>query len=517
MAETMATEETSQPDRLTLRGMMIALCATVSTGAYAFTWNSVGVALPTMQGSFSATTDQITWVAISFVIGSAMMTGSIGWVSARFGRKNLFLFSIAGYVVSLFGCGMAETLGEEVVWRFVQGLVGAPMLPLGQAIAVNAFPSDRHGQATSLWALGFVSANVFAPIISGTLVENHGWPWIFYVTAPIGVAVFIASWYLVPKTPRDPRPMDWTGFTALIVGVGFLQLVLARGQRLDWFDSIEITVEALIAVIAIYIFLIHTITAKAPFIDRSLFRDRNYALGQIFIFTVGAVMFLPLLLQPLLMQQIAGYPPIETGYLLLPRGVGSVIGLLVMSQLRDRLDPRPIILFGLIFTALPAWYMSQWTVDVGTWDIAWPNFIQGCASSAVWAPLNRLVLANLDKRAQDQGYALFYLNFDIGSAMGTAAIIGLHARHSQINHANLSEFVNPFNELFRGGVGSGLWSITDSSGLAAIENEITRQATMIAYNNSFVVIAVAMASLIPFILLFRHRAHKTTGAATGAE
>ncbi len=306
--------------------------------------------------------------------------------------------------------------------------------------------------------------------------------------------------------------MDWTGFTALIVGVGMLQLVLARGHREDWFDSLEITVEALIAAIAVYVLVIHTITARRPFVDRSLFRDSNYALGQIFIFTVGAVMFLPLLLQPLLMQQIAGYPPVETGYLLLPRGIGSVIGLLVMSQIRDKMDPRPIIFLGIVFTAVPAWYMSQWTVDVGTWDIAWPNFVQGCASSAIWAPLNRLVLSNLDKRIQDQGYALFYLNFDLGSAMGTAAIIGLHARHSQINHANLSEFVNPFNELFRGGVGSGLWSITESSGLAAIEHEITRQATMIAYNNSFLVIALSMAALIPFILLFRHRTDKTTPA-----
>ena len=513
MAEPIATEETSQPDKLTLRGMMIALCATVSTGSYAFTWNSVGVALPQMQGSFSATTDQITWVAVSFVIGSAIMTGSIGWVSARFGRKNLFLFAIAGYAVTLVGCATATTLGGEVVWRFMQGLVGAPMLPLGQALAVNAFPRNRHGQATSLWALGFVSANVFAPIISGTLVEEYGWPWIFYVTIPVAVAAFIASWYLVPQSPRSPRPMDWTGFTALIVGVGMLQLVLARGQREDWFDSLEITVEGLIAAIAVYVLVVHTITAKRPFIERSLFRDGNYALGQIFIFTVGAVMFLPLLLQPLLMQQIAGYPPVETGYLLLPRGIGSVIGLLVMSQLRDRIDPRPIIFLGIVFTAVPAWYMSQWTVDVGTWDIAWPNFVQGCASSAIWAPLNRLVLANLDKRVQDQGYALFYLNFDLGSAMGTAAIIGLHARHSQVNHANLSEFINPFNELFRGGVGSGLWSITDSSGLAAIEHEITRQATMIAYNNSFLVIALSMAALIPFILLFRHRPDKPTPAA----
>ena len=508
MAEATVNAEPQHPDRLTLRGMMIALCATVSTGAYAFTWNSVGVALPRMQGSFSATTDQITWVAISFVIGSAMMTGCIGWFSSRFGRKQLFMFSIAGYVVSLLGCASATTLGEEVVWRFLQGLLGAPMMPLGQAIAVNAFPADRHAQATSLWALGFVSANVFSPVIAGGLVENYGWPWIYYVTVPVGIAVFIASWFLVPNEAKDPRPLDWTGFLALIIGVATLQLMLARGQRLDWFESNEIIIEAVVAVIAIHVFIVHTITGKSPFVDRALFRDHNYALGQVFILKVGAVMLLPLLLLPLLMQQIAGYPPIETGYLLLPRGIGSVLGLLVMSQMRDRVDPRPLIFMGLATMAWSAWDMSQWTVEVGRWDIAFPNFMQGCAASFIWAPLNKLVLSNLGRRFQDQGYALFYLNFDIGSALGTASIIALHARHSQINHAILSEYVNPFNDWFRMGTGSGAWSLSDSSSLAAIEVEITRQATMISYNNSFMVIAISLAALIPLILLFRHRRPK---------
>ncbi len=219
-------------------------------------------------------------------------------------------------------------------------------------------------------------------------------------------------------------------------------------------------------------------------------------------------MFLPLLLLPLLMQQIAGYPPIETGYLLLPRGIGSVIGLLVMSQMRDRVDPRPLIFMGLATMAWSAWDMSQWTVEVGRWDIAFPNFMQGCAASFIWAPLNKLVLSNLDRRIQDQGYALFYLNFDLGSALGTASIIALHARHSQINHAILSEYINPFNDWFRMGTGSSAWSLSDSSGLAAIEVEITRQATMISYNNSFMVIAISLAALIPLILLFRHRRPK---------
>ncbi len=223
-------------------------------------------------------------------------------------------------------------------------------------------------------------------------------------------------------------------------------------------------------------------------------------------------MFLPLLLLPLLLQRIGGYPAIETGYLLLPRGVGSVLGLLVMSRLRDRIDPRPVLFFGLAATAIAAWHMGQWTVEVRPWDVVWTNFLQGCATSAIWAPLNTLTLSRLEKRVQDQGYGLFYLSFDIGYAIGAAAIVGLHARFSQINHAVLTEHVTPFNELFRYAPVSEAWPLFDPGGLATIELEIARQSAMIAYNNSFMIIAALIAVLIPFILLFRHP-RKTRAAA----
>ena len=239
---------------ITGRALLIVFCSSLGTATYAFTWNSVGVALPYMQGAFSATTDQVTWVMIAFVIGSAVTTASAGWLVGRFGRKRIFLAATAGYSVTLLGCALATSLEQEVLWRFLQGGFGAALIPVGQAIAVNAFPPERHGQATSLWALGFVTANVIAPTIAGTLIEDHGWPWIFYVNIPVGLGVFVASWLLVPETPRDPKPLDVTGFASLILGVGALQLMLARGERLDWFESSEIVIEAVVAACALWIF-----------------------------------------------------------------------------------------------------------------------------------------------------------------------------------------------------------------------------------------------------------------------
>ena len=506
-AEPPATDEPdghTEVERVTPRAILIVFCATMCTAMYAFTWNSVSVALPYMQGTFSATTDQIAWVIIAYVIGASVVTGCVGWLSARFGRKQLFLFSIVGFIVTLVGCGMATTLWEEVFWRFAQGIIAAPLIPIGQSIAVAAFPRDRHGQAVSLWALGFVSANVISPVIGGILIEDWGWQWIFFFSIPAGVIGLIMSWFLVPWTPPEKKPMEWLGFTSLVVGIGTLQLMLARGERLEWFSSGEIMIEATIAAVALYVFITHTIIGKDTFIDGKLFLNRNFAMGQTFIFFIGAVMFLPLILLPLLLQQLGGYPALETGYLMLPRGLGSICGLLMMAQLRDRIDPRPLLMLGVIGIAWPAWEMGHWTADVRPWDVSWTTFIQGLAAGFIWAPLNTLTLSRLERRVQDQGFALFYLIFDVGSAIGTAAVIGVQAHYTQVNHEELNSFVHPFNEILRYPALADVWDTGSAVGLATLQGEISRQASMIGFNNAFMVIAIVMAALLPFILLFRN-------------
>ena len=481
--------------------MLIVLNVTLATGVYAFTWNSVTVAMPHMQGAFSATIDQVAWVMIAFVIGSAAMTASVGFLSDRFGRKEVFLLSTIGFLVTLIGCGISTTLSEMVIWRFLQGVFGSGLMPLGQIIAVNAFPKDRYGQATALWALGFVTANVISPAISGQIVDTLGWPWIFYLPLPFGIAMLIAAFFLVPRTPKKHRDFNAMGYTSLIVGISALQLMLARGERLDWFESTEIIIECAVAVLGLYWFITNTITAKEPFFDRALFTNRNYTLGNTFVFMVGSVMFLPLLLIPLELQQIGGYPAIDTGYLLMSRGAGSIVGLVLLSRFRDRVDPRPILLVGLVCTGLACWNMATWTVDIRAWDVIWTNWLLGLATGAVWAPLNTLTLFKLSNKLQDQGFAFYYLAFDVGSAIGTAAVIGLHARHSQVNRSILTENITPYTNAI---ALEQTWSITDPAGLAALELEVTRQATMIAFNNSFMVIAVVMLSLVPFIFLFRY-------------
>jgi DHA2 family multidrug resistance protein len=479
-----------------------AICATLGTWSYSFTWNTVSVALPDMKGAFSATNDQIAWVMIAFIVGSAAMTASIGWLSSRFGRKQLFLFAIAGFTISLIGCGSATTIEEEVVWRFFQGVSGAPLIALGQIITVNSFPPDRYSMATSFWALGFVSGNVIAPYAGGLLIDQYDWPWVFYINLPICIGVFIAGIVLIPNTAKTPRKLDWFGLLTLVVGVSLLQVMLARGERLDWFDSNEIILTSAFAITLIYLFVTHTVIGRDTFIDRSLFRDFNFSLGQVVIFVVGGAIYMPLLLLPLMLAQIGGYPPLEVGSLLFARGIGSVISLIILSQIRDRMDPRPLIVLGLLLNIIPAWEMAHWSPEILPWDVQWTNFLSGVGTSCIWAPLNRMVLARLKGKYQDQGFAMFYLNFDIGYAIGTSLIIGLYTRFLQINHALLSENITPFNEMLRYPSVVNAWSIHEMDGLAGLQSEVARQAAMIAYNNSFMACAIAMIILLPVVYLF---------------
>lgn len=494
-----------KPDRITGRALVTVGCVSVGTWTYGFTWNSVGVALPNMQGSFSATTDQITWIMVAFIIGSATTTASIGWFANRFGRRQIYLTALAIYFVSLLGCAFATSLPVAVGWRFLQGLSAAPLLPLGQVIAVNAFPPGRYSQAISIWAIGFVTGNVVGPTLAGYLIEHFGWPWIFFFNLPVVAFVFCAAWALVERSPRRPEPLDWFGLTTLLIGVGVLQLILARGERLDWFDSPEIVIEALVCGIAIYLFFAHSLTSERPFIDLGLFADRNFAVGILFIFMVGTFLYLPLLLLPLLLHQIGGYPADATGELLMARGVGSVLSLIVMSRIRDRVNPRILLFTGLMLAAVPTWYMAHWNVNLRPWDLVWTNFLHGCAAGPIWAPLITLALSKLPSNRQDQGFALFYLNYDMGSSIGTVAIIGLHARHSQINHAVLVERITPFSELlYSSGLGAGL-DLEDLASLATLNGEVARQAAMIAYDNAFLLNAGLIISLIPLVFLFRLR------------
>ena len=384
-----------------------------------------------------------------------------------------------------------------------QGICGAPLVPLGQILAVNALPG-RHTQATSLWAIGFIAANVISPTLAGYLIDAWGWPWIFFASMPVSLLCLVAAWFFVPDTKHVARRMDWFGFSTLIIGLAIMQLLLARGERLGWFDSTEIVIEMLFACLLLYLFAVHTRFSKNPFIARELFLNWNFMLGLIFVFMVGCVLYLPMILLPLQLEQIGGYPPAEVGELMMARGIGTVLSLALMSRLRDRVDLRWLMLIGLLVTGSAIWSMSTWSAEVSPQLVITANFIMGAATGSVWAPMNTMTLSHLPQRNQNQGFALFYLMFDVGNAIGTAGLIAMHTRHSQIGHALLSEHVSPSRGVISEILGNSEGRSHESlQALLGLDNEITRQALAIAFNNSYLVAACLLLAMIPMIFLYR--------------
>jgi DHA2 family multidrug resistance protein len=502
-----AGAEAGAEPEISAQAWLIVLTATLSAAAYGFTWNAVTVALPHMMGSFAATPDQISWIMIAFIVGSAVATASAGWFANRFGKRRVFLVAGAGFAVSLLGCALADSLAGAVFWRFCQGITGAAMLPISQIIAVNAFPPERYTKATSYWAIGFIGANVMSPAIGGFLIEAGGWPAVFLIPIPFALLFVVLGLVTLPDDDHTPEPMDWVGFASLILGLGLLQVGLARGERLGWLDSPSVLALLGGAAAFFWIFMVHTASAVRPFIPPSLFANRNFALGVLFVLTMGGIMYLPMFFLPLLLAQVAGYPPAVMGLALAGRGVGSLVGLLFQSHWGDRIDPRWLLTFGCLILVTSTGMMSRWSVDVVFGAVFLTSAIYGASASFTWGPLNKIALSRLPKAQQNIGFSVFYLAFEIGGAIGTAVFVTVHTHLAQSAHALLTRHVHAFNEAFDYVTGQGwggrVWDLDKTGDLAALAAEIGRQSQLMAHTNIFLLIAVIFTAMIPVILIFR--------------
>lgn len=493
--------------KISVQAWLIVATMSLSAAAYGFTWNVVTVALPHMMGSFAATPDQISWVMIAFIVGSAVATASAGWFANRFGKRRVFLTAGAGFGIALLGCAFADSLTGAVFWRFCQGITGAAMLPISQIIAVNALPPERYSRATSLWAVGFIGANVVSPAIGGFLIEAGGWQAVFLIPIPFTILFFVMGLATLPSDDHTPEPMDWIGFASLIAGLGLMQIGLARGERLGWLESASVMALLGGSAAMFWIFLVHTFAAARPFIPPALFKDRNFTLGIVFVLTMGGIMYLPMFFLPLLLAQVAGYPPAVMGLALAGRGIGSLIGLIIQSRWGDSLDQRLLLVGGCLVLIVSTVLMSRWSVDVVFEAVFITSAIYGLSAAMTWGPLNRLSLSKLPKRQQNVGFSVFYLAFEIGGAIGTAVFVTVHTHLAQSAYALLSRHVHMFNEAFDyvtgPGFGGQAWDLEVAADLAALAAEIARQAQLMAHTNIFLLIAVIFTALIPSVLLFR--------------
>ncbi len=483
---------------------LIVIAGVGGSAVYEFIWTIAGVALPHMQGSFAASPDQIAWVMTAFIMGTVVTIACTGWLSARFGRKRVYLTSIAGFAVSLLLCGSATTLHEEVVWRLAQGIFGAALLPLGQAITADAFPPDRHGAATAIWSIGIMGGAIMGPVAGGAVVEFLSWPWVFYLNFPLAILAFAIAAAVLPNSEPDrDNKLDWFGFSAIVIALTAFQVMFNRAERLDWFASTEVVTECVIGTLAFYLFVAHSLTAERPFFRPSLFRDRNFNLGLAAAFANGTVVTLPLVIIPLMLQQVAGYPALDAGLLMFTRGLGLMMSSVVLARFDRQLPAKHVMIAGFAVLLVTGLAMAGWTADVSAREVAWINFAQGAGSGAAFIAINALTFSTLDVRLKTEGLAVFYTVLFTGATIGIAAIVAVLTRMTQVAHAVVGAHVNPFSERFRLLAPPEIWDRGEIAGLAALEQEVMRQAEMIAYSDSFLVAALIPIAALPLAFLFR--------------
>ena len=489
--------------RVKRRRGLITIVVMMATIMYALDGTIANVALPSIQGSLSATQEQVSWVITSYIVASAIMTPLAGFCAVRFGLGRVLVTAVVGFTAVSMMCGAAQTLDQLVLFRALQGAFGASLVPLSQALMMETYPREEQGKAMALWGVGTMLGPITGPSLGGWLTDEYSWRWVFYVNLPVGVLCAIGLMILVRNHGNDrPRPFDLLGFALLAIAIGSFQLMLDRGQQLDWFDSPEIVVETLVAGVAFAMFLIHTLTDEHPFLSRDLFKDRNLTVGLVLTGVCGLVLIVSATLMPPFLQQLKGYPVFTTGLVLAPRGLGMMVSMMMVARIITRFDARYIIALGFGLCALSLWEMTTFTLDVSEAAIVWNGIYLGFGLGLVFPPLTTLTFATLPARLRTEGAAINALLRNLGASVGIAILVSLLARNTQENRADLvSQFTPyspgwPFGKVMPG---------ADSQMLAVWDAEINRQAAMIGYLNDFRVMTICSLVVLPLLFLMRRQ------------
>jgi DHA2 family multidrug resistance protein len=484
----------------------ITLCVILATLMQALDTTIANVALPYMQGSVSASQDQIDWVLTSYIVAAAIMTPPTGFLASRFGFKRLFIVSIGGFTVASMLCGMAQSLTQIVLFRMLQGAFGAALVPLSQSVLFSIYPKERQGFAMGLFGVGVMVGPVLGPVLGGWLTENYSWRYVFYINLPIGILGLVGMTLFLPESKRDTAvKLDWIGFGALSVALGALQILLDHGEIKDWFSSGEIILEAVVAASAFYLFLVHTFTAEKPFVQPALFRDRNFAAGVIFIAVIGLTYYASLALQPAYLQELMNYPVVSAGIVMGPRGVGTMAAMVIVGRLVGRFDTRLLLGIGLGLTAWSFYAMTGWTPDISQGEIISVGVVQGVGLGFLFVPLSASALSTLSPEQRTEGAGFYNLARNIGSSVGISVVNALLTRNIQINHASITEHVTPLNRGFENPSVQHFWNPLTAAGRAALDAVITQQAQIIAYIDDYKLLMFATLAVLPLLLVFTRR------------
>jgi DHA2 family multidrug resistance protein len=459
------------------------------------------VALPHMQGSFSATQEQVAWVLTSYIVASAVMTPLAGYLADRLGRRRVYLISISGFTVMSMLCGMAVNLEQMVLFRILQGALGAPLIPLAQATVLDSYPQEKYGRAMALFGMGVMLGPIIGPTLGGWLTQTYDWRWVFFINLPVGIIAFIGTRISVQDqddVDRE-RPFDVAGFAYLSLAIASLQLMLDRGNSLGWFESTEVIAEALVAGVCFYLFLVQIFTKARPFVSPGLFRDRNFTVASVLGFVVGLNMLATMALLPPLLQNLLGYPVMDAGWLMAPRGVGTMISMLFVGQVVNRVDARILIFIGLSAMGLSLWEMSLFDHNVTPGLIAWTGFLQGFGMGFMFVPMNTLAFVTMEARFRTEATAIYTLLRNVGGSIGVSVLMGMLGVYYRTNRERLVTHINPFNPLLQDGAFSDVADIGSEQGRAVLNEIVNREALMLGYIDDFR--AMVLLTVVSMLLL----------------
>jgi len=444
------------------------------------------VALPHMQGSLAASRDQITWVLTSYIIATAIMTAPVGWIASRFGKRRFIIVAVGGFTITSALCGMAQNLDQIILFRLLQGAFGAALGPLSQTIMMDMFPPQSRGSVMGIWGMGVMLGPILGPTLGGYLTDSFSWRAVFYINVPVGIASVIGL-VLFYKDPRRDKSLvfDWFGFSLLVMGLGALQLMLDRGTQKAWFNSTEIVVEAVLAVLGLYLFVVHVVTAERPFIRIEIFKDRNFTSATLLMFVTGGLLVSSSALLAPYLQTLGGYSVTDAGMLMMPRGIGTMLAMSMVGRIAMRFDPRKVITFGAVVLLATTYEMSRWTPAVTGSTMAWVGFVQGFGMGFIFVPMNLVAFSTVPAEIRTDASAMMNLLRNIGAAVSVSLTTAVLAGTARIVHVQVAESIGPFNRALDVNAQSMMWNPHMPFGLMSLDGLISKAALQIAYSNDF--------------------------------
>ena len=485
-----------------LRRTMVTICAMTATIMQALDTTIANVALPYMQGTLSASQDQINWVLTSYIVAAAIMTAPVGWIANRFGRKRIFIICSGGFTIASVLCGLAQDINQMVLFRLLQGVFGAALVPLSQAVMLDSYALHERAKAMAIWGMGVMMGPIMGPSLGAWLTETYSWHWVFFVNLPFGIFTVLGLLVFMDETKKNlALRFDWFGFTALAIAIGSLQLALDRGEQLGWTESNEIIAEFIVSIVGFYYFFAHSLTTSKPFIQFALFRDKNFVGGCVFMAVMGLVLFSTMALSSPYLQNVIGYPIITAGLLLASRGCGTFVAMMMVGRLMRYIEARTLIICGLSITGLSLFYMTGWTDQTGVTEIVVVSVAQGFGFGLVFVPLSTVAFLTLPNHLRTDGTSMLTLMRNVASSIGISIVIAQLTEGSRRAHAVLSEYVTPFNHAMQMPDVRALLDMSTDKGRAMADAMVNVQAQIIAFSRDYQLVMVFTLCVIPLTIM----------------